>query len=117
MNSARAGSKAAEGNSLDTQKRLASWPFLTAAASCGHSQSARPILTFSLRWSHVTEKETKAQRIEATHPMSHRRDLGFEPRSDPRGEDLTHVLVDTAQCGCLTTAAWSSADSEHLGRT
>lgn len=106
-----------EGNGPDTPKRSASPPLLTAAASTGHLQSARAFPTYSLRWSHVTEKETKARRI----PRSHRRDPGFKPRSGPRtgprGQTLTRVLLGTARRGCLTSAAGSGADSEHPGRT
>lgn len=106
-----------EGNGPDTPKRSASPPLLTAAASTGHLQSAGAFPTYSLRWSHVTEKETKAQRI----PRSRRRDPGFEPRSGPRtgprGQTLTRVLLGTARRGCLTSAARSGADSEHPGRT
>lgn len=104
-------------NGPDTPKRSASPPLLTAAASTGHLQSAGAFPTFSLRWSHVIEKETKAQRI----PRSRRRDPGFEPRSGPRtgprGQTLTRMLLGTARRGCLTSAAGSGADSEHPGRT
>lgn len=68
-----------EGNGPDTPKRSASPPLLTAAASTGHLQSAGAFPTYSLRWSHVTEKETKAQRI----PRSHRRDPDSNPGLDP----------------------------------
>lgn len=74
------------GTVLTPQKQLASLPPPLAAAPVGHLRRAGTVLTLSLGWSHSTDEETEAQRVEATHPKPHRQDLGFKARlPEPRG--------------------------------